>query len=60
MLAQSKQQQKAAGMALSVKRGQTRVSDLKGAAKDMYDSMNEKQLQEIAETKRKKLPKKKK
>lgn len=59
MPAQSKQQQKAAGMALSAKRGQTNVTDLKGAAKHMYESMTKKQLEDIAETRRKPLPKKK-
>ncbi len=59
MPAQSKQQQKAAGMALSAKRGETKVSDLKGAAKEMYESMSESELEELAETKRKDLPKKK-
>lgn len=60
MPAQSKQQQKAAGMALSAKRGETKVSDLKGAAKEMYESMSESELEELAETKRKDLPKRKK
>ena len=49
----------AAGAALSAKRGQTRKSELKVAAKSMYDSMSEKQLEEFAETDRKNLPKKK-
>ena len=56
MPAKSKAQQKAAGAALSAKRGDSKVKDLKGASKDMYDSMSEKQLEEFAETKRKKLP----
>lgn len=60
MPAQSKQQQKAAGMALSAKRGETKVSELKGAAKEMYESMSESELEELAETKRKDLPKRKK
>lgn len=60
MPAQSKQQQKAAGMALSAKRGETKVSDLKGAAREMYESMSESELEELAETKRKDLPKRKK
>lgn len=56
MPATSKAQQKAAGAALSAKRGDTRVKDLKGASKSMYKSMNETQLEEFAETKRKGLP----
>ncbi|AZN71301.1 DUF3008 family protein [Georhizobium profundi] len=60
MPAQSKAQQKAAGAALSAKRGDTKKSDLKGASKDMVKSMTEKQLEELAETKRGKLPNKKK
>ncbi|VVT26128.1 DUF3008 family protein [Rhizobium sp. EC-SD404] len=60
MPAKSKAQQKAAGAALSAKRGDTKKSDLKGASKDMVESMTEKELEELAETKRKKLPNKKK
>lgn len=52
----SKAQQKAAGAALSAKRGETKRSELQGASKEMYDSMSEKQLEEFAETKRKGLP----
>lgn len=59
MPAKSKAQQKAAGAALSAKRGDTRKSELKGASKQMVDSMNERQLEDLAETKRKKLPDKK-
>ncbi|MGX7896947.1 DUF3008 family protein [Tsuneonella sp. HG222] len=59
MPATSKAQQKAAGAALSAKRGDTKVKDLQGASKDMYDSMSAKQLEEFAETKRKGLPDKK-
>lgn len=36
MPAKSKGQQKAAGAALSAKRGDTTVKDLKGASKDMH------------------------
>jgi hypothetical protein len=60
MPAKSKAQQKAAGAALSAKRGETRKSDLKGASHEMVDSMSEKQLEELAGTKRKRLPEKKK
>lgn len=59
MPAKSKAQQKAAGAALSAKRGETRKSELIGASREMYDSMSEKQLKEFAETKRKGLPDKK-
>lgn len=56
MPAKSKSQQKAAGAALSAKRGDTKVSDLQGASKSMYDSMSEKELDEMASTKRKGKP----
>lgn len=59
MPATSKAQQKAAGAALSAKRGDTKVKDLKGASKDMYKSMSEDQLEDFAHTKRKGLPEKK-
>ena len=45
MKAQSKAQQRAAGAALSAKRGETKVKDLQGASKDMYDSMSEDELE---------------
>jgi hypothetical protein len=56
MPAKSKAQQKAAGAALSAKRGDEKVSDLKGASKSMYESMSEKQLDDMASTKRKGKP----
>lgn len=59
MPATSKAQQRAAGAALSAKRGETPKSKLRGASKEMYDSMSEKQLEEFAETKRKGLPERK-
>ena len=59
MPAKSKAQQKAAGAALSAKRGETKVSDLQGASKHMYDSMSESELEDFAETRRKDLPEKK-
>lgn len=59
MPAKSKAQQKAAGAALSAKRGETPKKNLKGASKDMADSMTEKELEELASTKRKSLPDKK-
>jgi len=60
MPAKSKVQQKAAGMALAAKRGELSPKKLRGSAKEMYKSMNEKQLRDYAKTKIKKLPKKKK
>ncbi|MFM5916615.1 MAG: DUF3008 family protein [Novosphingobium sp.] len=56
MPAKSQAQQRAAGAALSAKRGETPKSKLKGASKDMYDSMSEKQLDEFASTKVKDKP----
>ncbi len=60
MPAKSKAQQKAAGAALSAKRGETEVSALKGASKEMYESMSEKELDDLASTSRKGLPESKK
>ncbi|MXO63789.1 DUF3008 family protein [Qipengyuania oceanensis] len=54
--AKSKAQQRAAGAALSAKRGDTKVSDLQGASKEMYDSMSEAELDEMASTAREDLP----
>ena len=54
--AKSKAQQQAAGAALSAKRGETKVGDLQGASKDMYDSMSEDELEEMASTDRSDLP----
>ena len=56
MPAKSKAQQKAAGAALSAKRGDTKVSDLQGASKEMYDSMSEDELEDFASTKLDDLP----
>jgi hypothetical protein len=56
MPAKSKAQQKAAGAALAASRGEQKVSALKGASKEMYESMNQRQLKEFAETKRKGKP----
>lgn len=56
MPAKSAAQQKAAGAALSAKRGETPKSKLKGPSKQMADSMSEKQLEEFAHTKRKGKP----
>jgi hypothetical protein len=59
MPAKSKKQQMAAGAALAAKRGASKKSSLKGASKKMAESMTEKQLEDFAKTKRKKLPNKK-
>ena len=56
MPAKSKAQQKAAGAALSAKRGDTEKSELKGASKGMYESMSETELEKMAHTKRKGKP----
>jgi hypothetical protein len=56
MPARSKAQQKAAGAALSAKRGDTPRSKLQGAARSMAESMREDQLEELAATRRKGKP----
>ena len=56
MPAKSQAQQKAAGAALSAKRGDTPKSKLQGASKHMAESMTEKELDEMASTKRKGKP----
>ena len=56
MPAKSPAQQKAAGAALSAKRGETPKSKLKGASRQMVESMSEQQLEEFAHTKRKGKP----
>jgi len=48
MPARSKAQQKAAGAALSAKRGETPKGELKGASKEMYASMSEEQAESFA------------
>ncbi|WP_370190719.1 DUF3008 family protein [Qipengyuania sp.] len=50
MPAKSKAQQRAAGAALAAKRGETKVDDLKGASREMYDSMSEDELEDFAST----------
>lgn len=57
--ARSKKQQMAAGAALAAKRGENKVSALKGSSRDMYESMSEKELHEMARTKRGNLPEQK-
>jgi hypothetical protein len=56
MPAKSKAQQKAAGAALSAKRGETKKSDLQGASREMEKSMTEDELEELASTERKGKP----
>ena len=56
MPSKSKAQQKAAGAALAAKRGEESVGALKGASREMYESMSEKQLEDFAATRRKGLP----
>lgn len=54
--AKSKAQQKAAGAALAAKRGEHDKSRLKGASKQMADSMSEDELEDLASTERDDLP----
>ena len=56
MPAKSKSQQMAAGAALSAKRGDTSKSKLRGASKQMAQSMSEKELEKMASTSRKGKP----
>lgn len=56
MPAKSVAQQKAAGAALSAKRGDTPKSELKGASKSMTESMSKTELEEMASTSRKDKP----
>jgi hypothetical protein len=56
MPAKSKAQQKAAGAALSAKRGETPKSELRGASHEMADSMSERQLEDFAKGSRRGKP----
>jgi hypothetical protein len=56
MPAKSKAQQMAAGAALAAKKGEIKKSELKGASKSMVESMTEKELHDMAATKRKGKP----
>lgn len=56
MPAKSAAQQKAAGAALSAKRGDTPKSELKGASKSMAESMSNAELEKMASTSRKGKP----
>jgi hypothetical protein len=56
MPAKSQAQQKAAGAALAAKRGERSNSKLKGASKEMVESMTEQELEDLASTPRKGKP----
>ena len=56
MPAKSAAQQKAAGAALSAKRGETPKAKLKGASRSMVESMSEEELERMASTRRKGKP----
>lgn len=56
MPARSAAQQKAAGAALSAKRGDTPKGKLRGASKSMAQSMSETELEKMASTSRKDKP----
>jgi len=58
MPARSKKQQMAAGAALAAKRGERSKASLKGASRQMVETMSERQLREFAATKRRGLPRK--
>jgi hypothetical protein len=59
MPARSKKQQMAAGAALAAKRGERSKASLKGASREMVNSMSEQQLRDFARTKRTGLPRRK-
>lgn len=59
MPARSKAQQKAAGAALAAKRGDAPKNSLNGASKQMAQSMTEKELEDLASTRRSSLPERK-
>ncbi|WP_175952190.1 DUF3008 family protein [Burkholderia sp. BCC0405] len=56
MPAKSQAQQRAAGAALSAKRGKTKMKDLEPPAKSMARSMSEKELEKMASTPRRGKP----
>ena len=56
MPAKPRAQQRAAGAALAAKRDQKKKSELQVASKSMGKSVNEKQLRDMASTKRKGKP----
>jgi len=59
MPAKSKKRHMAAGAALAAKRGERKVSSLKGASRSMFKSMSKAELRRMAKTKRKGKPKRK-
>ena len=56
MPAKSKAQQMAAGAALSAKRGETKISALKEASKEMAKTMTDEELDDLPSTSHKGLP----
>jgi hypothetical protein len=60
MHARSKAQQRAAGAALSAKRGDAPARELRGASRDMFETMSEAELEELASTDHKALPERRK
>ena len=58
MPARSKKQQMAAGAALAARRGERSKASLRGASREMVETMSEQQLGEFASTKRRGLPRK--
>ena len=48
MLAQTRQQQKAAATALDAKRGRLDPAGLRGPSRDLYDHLTERELAELA------------
>ena len=56
MPAQSQAQQKAAGAALAAKHGKVPKAKLKGASCEMFETMTEKELDDLARVKRSTLP----
>jgi hypothetical protein len=56
MPAKSQAQQRAAGAALAAKRGEVPKAKLKGASREMYETMTEKELDDLASVNRSKLP----
>lgn len=56
MPAKSQAQQMAAGAALAAKRGEKKVSELEGASKQMYESMDEAELEKMASASQKNKP----
>lgn len=59
MPARSKAQQRAAGAALAARRGETPAGELRGAAREMYETMTEAELEEFAATRHRGLPERK-